>query len=425
MGKDLKGNEIGKGIMQRPDGRYMGRYTDRYKKRTCIYDRNLSRLKKRLDTEKRRVASPSLSDSGNKVILDQWFDVWMNVFKKDIIRPTTKTGYTRIYDQFISPVYGKRSLQSIKFSDIQRLVNDLANRGYKYATTNRVRVLLVDMFDKATIDDLVWKNPARGVRVPKDPDFERRVLTRDEQLTFLETASGTYYYNLYIVALNTGMRIGEVAALTPKDIDFKKKLITVSKTLTYQKLDGDEKKGFHIGPPKTDKSNRTIPISRECEIALKKQFMQNNIIKSKLSAKMIPGLENLLFVTSLNGPINSQIISDDIKRILYQINMMRDESDRFEYFSFHSFRHTFATRCFEAGMDAKVVQHILGHATLQMTLDLYTHLTEDKRSQEFVKFENDIDQLMASKESVDEQIYRDFIESEYKELNKVVKIQFG
>lgn len=85
-----------------------------------------------------------------------------------------------------------------------------------------------------------------------------------------------------------------------------------------------------------------------------------------------------LFVTKFNTPLNSVIYSDAIKAIIRQINLTRSLDDQFDVFSGHTFRHTFATRCFENGIDAKVVQSYLGHASIKMTMDLYTHVTEEK-----------------------------------------------
>lgn len=425
MGKDLKGKECGRGIHQISNGTYEGRFTDRSGKRVSIYDRNLDRLKKKIDVEKTRVGNPTLIESGKTLKLSSWFNMWINVYKHDLIRPSTRRIYVHVFEKLIEPRLGNMALQDIKPIHVRSLLNDLHDNEYSYSTISKAKILLVDMFDKALLDDLVWKNVARGIRIPRDDNYERRVLTTEEQLSFLETAKGTYYYNLYVVALNTGMRIGEISALTPKDINFEKKEISINKSLTYIKYDEDEKKTFHLGPPKTNKSKRIIPITKECEIALKKQYMQNNIVKSKLHCNPIEGFEDLIFCTSLNGPICPQIIIDDIKRILKQINMMRDDSDQFESFSFHSFRHTFATRCFEAGMEAKAVQEILGHASIQMTMDLYTHVTDNKKKSEMDKFERTMYELEEAKESIDEQKYREYIEKEYKMLNKVKRITFG
>ncbi len=95
--------------------------------------------------------------------------------------------------------------------------------------------------------------------------------------------------------------------------------------------------------------------------------------------------QDRLFITKYNTPINAQIAIDAINNIIKEINTMRDSLDQFEKFSFHTFRHTFATRCIESGINPKVVQEYLGHATLQMTMDLYVHITDDAKHSEIKK----------------------------------------
>lgn len=143
--------------------------------------------------------------------------------------------------------------------------------GYGYETRNKVKILLADIFNKAMVNDLVKKNPAKGISIKRNEKVDRRVLTQEEQTAFFDSSKGTFYDNLFVVAVSTGMRIGELAALRWSDIDWDQKLIHVTRTLIYQKFDGDEKKEFHFGDPKTERSVRDIPISRQCEIALKRE----------------------------------------------------------------------------------------------------------------------------------------------------------
>lgn len=106
----------------------------------------------------------------------------------------------------------------------------------------------------------------------------------------------------------------------------------------------------------------------------------------------------MLFTTKFNTPLNCQNFSDAIRKIIDDINLMKDDLDKMEYFGSPTFRHTFATRCFEAGIDAKTVQSYLGHATLQMTMDLYTHVLGEHQSNEMSKLENRLNDVFATQE---------------------------
>lgn len=421
MGKDLKGKECGSGIRQLNTGVFEGRFIDRHGKRVSLYDRNLYRLKNRIEKEKTNVKNVSLKSEN--ITLSQWFNTWLTVYKYETIRPNTKRIYVQVFEKHIEPVLGNMKINNIKQLDIKRLINDLDKAGYKYETKNRIRILFIDMFDKAMIDDFVWKNPARGIKLIREQEVERRVLSKNEQLIFFETSRGMFYDNLFTVGINTGMRQGEICALTVQDLDFKKKRIHVCKTLLYQKLENDKQKEFHSGPPKTAASDRYIPMTRECEISLKKQILQHNIIMGKLTAKPMEGFENLLFTTSYGTPLNDEVVGTAIKKVIKEINMIRDDADPFETFSFHCFRHTFATRCFEAGMQPKTVQALLGHANLKMTMDLYTHVSDENKTDEMKKFEEEVEEIKNGKNEMEEEQYRAFIEREYKDIHKVVSIQ--
>lgn len=167
----------------------------------------------------------------------------------------------------------------------------------------------------------------------------------------------------------------------------------MTNTLVYQKYDDDEKKTFHLEDPKTYASKRDVPMNKQCRLAMLKQVMQKRVVADKTPKTVSDEFKDLLFTTKFNTPLNSQIVSDAIDRVIVEINLTRDTLDEMEHFSCHCFRHTFATRCFEAGIQPKTVQAYLGHATLQMTMDLYTTVLQQQKELEMGKLENVLDKL--------------------------------
>lgn len=253
------------------------------------------------------------------------------------------------------------------------------------------KVLLIDMFNRAMEDDFMYKNPAKGVRLPKNkPTNYIKALSKEEQQSFFDCCSGTFYNNLFIVAINTGLRPGELFALTEQDIDFTKNEIVISKTLLYQKLEGDTQKTFHIESPKTQSSYRTVPINKFCGDALHEQIRLHRVILHKSPYKNNLAFPDLLFTTKYGTPLNSVLYSAAIHSIIAEINLTRDSLEEIEKFSGHTFRHTFATRCFEAGIQPKTVQTYLGHSSLSMTMDLYTSVMQQKKSDDIKLLENTI-----------------------------------
>lgn len=390
MGKDLKGKELGNGISQRSNGVYQARFVNRFGKRCSVYGCTLKEVRANLaqaiskDLEKKNVVTPTTT-------LDEWYDIWMRVYKEPVIRKNTKRHYEYIYQKLIQPYLGNKKLDLITKLMITDAINQLSQKGYQWESLNKVKVILIDMFNRAMEDDFMYKNPAKGVRLPKNkPTNYIKSLSREEQQAFFECSAGTFYNNLFVVAINTGLRPGELFALTEKDIDFKNKEILVTKTLLYQKLEGDTKKTFHVEMPKTRSSYRAVPINKFCQNALYRQIQLHQVVLHKSPYQNNLAFPDLLFTTKYGTPLNSVLYSAAINKIIEEINLTRDSLEKFESFSGHTFRHTFATRCFESGIQPKTVQTYLGHTSLSMTMDLYTSVMQQKKTDDIKLLESTI-----------------------------------
>lgn len=393
MGKDLKGKELGQGIIQKKNGRYEARYIDRFGKRVSISGRDLKDVKKRYNEA--IYENDKQINVKDNITLDEWYKKWMNVYKFDIIRENTKRHYNNVYYKHISPSLGNFQLGSITQYQIKQLIKELKSSGYQYETCNKVKILLVDIFNKAMINEYVRKNPAKEISLKRDEERDVRVLSQDEQTVFFDCCKGTFYDNLFVTAVSTGMRIGELAALRWTDVDWDSRVIHVTRTLVYQKYESDSQKEYHFEKPKTRTSLRDIPINRQCEIALKKQFIQKSVVATKqpITKKVDDKYADLLFTSKFNTPLNSQVVCQAINKIIEEVNLTKDYLDEIEPFSAHCFRHTFATRCFEAGVAPKTVQAYLGHASLQMTMDLYTSVMPKQMETEMDKVSNELDRI--------------------------------
>ena len=366
MGKSLNGKELGKGISQRKDGVYQGRFTNRFGKKQTVYAKNLKEVRQKLRDEQYE-DEKCLNVVTKDVTLDEWFDVWMNTCKKNC-RNSTKESYITHYER-IKETLGWRKLTSLNLIILQEAFNELCSDNAR----KNSKKILVDMFNKAIDTDLLTKNVAKQINtvISKEQKKERRVLTAEETEVFLEEAKSSSYYNLFVLAFETGMRIGEIMGLTWEDIDFNKKVLYVRHTLCYFRKDG--KYIFEMHDCKTVNSKRTIPLTTKAYDALRRQQFQKKRIESK--GKMAPEeYKNLVFVTKNNRPTQQFIVQETIDLLL---NHIREKDLTFERFTPHCSRHTFATRCIERGMQPKTLQRLLGHASLQMTMDLYCHVTDD------------------------------------------------
>ena len=389
MGKDLNGKELGEGFRQRKDGAYSARFVNRFGKRKELYGATFKEVKNKLKNA--QLEDARLSNVVNsKIILEEWYEKWFRVYKLPVIRRSSAMYYKYIYEYLIRPVIGSKKLVELTQIEVLNTLTIAKEKGYGYEVLNKMKILMVDMLNRAMQDDFVNKNVARGVPLPIRRVGTRKIkaLSIEDQEAFFECAAGTFYYPAYVVAINTGLRPGELFALTEKDIDFKRKTISVSKTLTYQPEEDGEQKEFRIGPPKTDASVREVPLNEAAEKALLKQRIIHQIISRKQIKKT--NYPDLLFTTKFGTPLNIEIFNQGIKRIIEEVNLSRDALDQIENFGGHTFRHTFATRCFEAGIQPKTVQAYLGHASLSMTMDLYTAVMPDYKKQEIQKLNIDI-----------------------------------
>jgi Site-specific recombinase XerD len=401
MGKDLKGNTLPKGIIQRSNGTYRGRFQH------CGEEYSLDNinLKKLIEdmADYRYEVKHGLKGKGTDVILDTWFEAWLYTHKKRTIKESTQVRYDDFYRRYIRKKLGKRKIADLTPLTIEQLLQDMADKDYSTKTIQDVYNILNAMVKFAMNNRLITFNPCTGVEVPKTKTKEIRVLTLPEQQEVLEQAKGRLYENLILLALGTGMRSGEMLGLTWNDVDFKNREININKTLVYIK---DKETGlykFKYQKPKTKNSIRTIPMQESVYRALKHQKIRMK--KMQLCTEEwapLESFENLVF-TSRNGkPITTRTFQVTLDWIEKAINKKREmiatESktifDPIPHFHPHALRHTFATRCFEVGIDAKVVQIYLGHFSVSITLDLYTHVTNDKAKSELSKLENLYQQII-------------------------------
>ena len=324
MGKSLNGKELGKGLSQRKDGLYQGRFVNRFGKKQTVYAKTLNEVRQKLRNEQYE-DEKALNVVAKDVTLDEWYEIWMDTCKKNC-RDSTKETYAGHYRR-IQKALGWRKLTSLNLLIMQQAINELETDNER----KNSKKILVDMLEKA---------------------------------------------------IDTGMRIGELMGLQWSDVDFEKKVVHVRRSLCYFRKDG--KYVFEWHDTKTHNSKRTIPLTTRAMEALKKQRVRGQEILLKNAQTAQDEYKNLVFVTRNNRPTQQFIVQECMDVTTRRI---QKEHPEFERFSPHCFRHTFATRAIENGMQPKSVQKLLGHGSLQLTMDLYCHVTDDTLFDEMRKME--------------------------------------
>ena len=327
MGKDLKGKELGVGISQEKNGLYSARFVDRFGKRQH------KRFKK-LQECRQWIAEAQFLDEHcdlnvpNDMIVDAWFEYWIDL-KKKIVRPNTSRNYTERYQRNIKPVIGNMKLVDVKPIHCQKIMNDMADEGYKTTTIYQTRIALYNMLEFAKENDVITNNPCKkSVKSDIGKESEKKeALTIETQRKFLEYATGNSYEDQFRFVLQTGLRTGELVGLRWEDIDFKNKKMKITRTMEYR--------------------YSVIPIEWVNQVFLCKR---------------------------LGTPVKNSTYNTALFKICDKAGI--------KHFSMHVLRHTFATRCIEAGMKPKTLQMLLGHSNIGITMNLYVHTTEEEKLKE-------------------------------------------
>lgn len=398
MALDKNGKTLPKGITWIEKKQlYMARFTYQGTPYT-MYDKELKNIKKKL-ADKRYEVEHGLTGKADKITLNKWFEVWLTDYKNNKIKGTTNQNYQNLYDNHIRNSLGKRVLKQIKPIHIQKFYNDFIEEGYATTSLQTLHALLHNIFDIAVNNDLIVKNPCTGTVRPTAERKERRVLSSEEQTYFLNYVrrdEWQFYEPIITTMLGTGVRVGEALGLKWEDIDFEKNTISINRTLVYIKNKETGKYGFEEQAPKTKNSKRTIPLHKNVVKALKRQKLNQNYQKLQGDWKSHKGFENLVFTGRKGQPQQSSSIQNILNRIIKAINEEETEKAQaenrtpiiMEHLHPHALRHSFATRCFEADIPPKTVQMLLGHANIQITLDLYTHVAEEKKLKDMQKLDN-------------------------------------
>lgn len=381
MGKDLKGKELGKGISQRPNGLYMARFVDPYKKRHTFYDTNLRELRRRLEKVKYEYEN-GVGGTGECVLLNEWFEEYLKLYKVGRVKDTTVYRIRQTYSSCSKDALGSMRLQHIRAIHVQSFINKLHENGYSYGTLTMIKSLLNEMFKAAMGNGMMVLNPCDAVVLPKKEKYEARYLTEREQEMFFDAAKEYGHYDIFCANISCGARIGELLGLKWSDIDFENKTISIQRTLHYAKLSEDDVCHFFFTTPKTDTSERKVPLLPELEVVLKR------VRKKQLTSRMMhakewhqePPFEDMVFTASNGAPVRYGDVNRTIKKAVVKANIQEAELAKFENrepfvlkeFSPHCFRHTFVTRCKMNGVPYEVIQLYVGHSNKEMTM-YYDH----------------------------------------------------
>lgn len=357
------------GVYRRRDGRYEAKLTLPDGTRKSYYRKTRAEASAAL-TKALRDLAQGLPVSAEKQTVGEYLADWLKSVEHDLA-PRTVVRYSNHIVQSLTPALGRYRLAKLGPQPIQALYAAKLAQGVAPGSVRQMHAVLRRALGEAARLGLTSRNVATLVKAPRAVRHEMQVLSPEEARTLLAEVAGDRLEALYVLALTTGMRIGEMCALRWTDVDLptladrhtKVAALHVRATLRY--INGDT---YFFDPPKTAQSRRRISLSSTAAEALKVHRIRQ--LEERLVAGATWRDEDLVFTT----PIGAAVCANHLGGREFHTLLKRAG---LPHIRFHDLRHTCATLLLRRGVHPKVVSELLGHSTVTMTLDRYSHVLPD------------------------------------------------
>jgi integrase len=318
----------------------------------------------RKDAEKKLTELLHQQDTGSymkpgKTTLAEYLNRWLSDYVKPNLSPRTAEGYEHICNHHLIPSLGSVTLNGLKPEHLQHYNQEKQSGGLNAQTVRHHHTALHKALQTAVEWGLLARNPADAVKPPKAQHPEMQTWNRNEVNQFLEAAKSTPYYALFYTLLYTGLRRSEILALRWQDIDFIYSQISVSRSMHY--LKGGK---VIFRQTKTDKSKRTVKLTPSTFLVLD-EYRKNKEAESILTGK--PLSDSDLVFSDIDGkPFLPNTVTHAWIKLVRHTGL--------KSIRLHDARHTHASLMLRDGIHPKVVQERLGHSSISITLDTYSHV---------------------------------------------------
>lgn len=336
---------------------YRGAYFGPDGKRRYVSGKNKEETRNKLRKARSDADQGVVFDAQN-LRLSEYLDRWLKDSVKDTVRISTYQRYEQVIRLHLVPGLGRVKLKALTPAHVQRFYRDRLDSGLSPSTVRKFHNVLHRALRQAVRWDLIPRNVTEATEPPKETSEEIHPLSEEEARRLLEAARGDRLEALYVLALTTGMREGELLGLKWEDVDLTNGVLRVRRTLTR------DHGRFYFGEPKSEKGRRQIDLPEGASKALKAHLDRQMAEMERIGDRYED--RGLIFTTATGAPINpSNLRQRSLADLLKKAGIRKVR--------FHDLRHTFATLMLSRNIHPKVVQEMLGHANIAITLDRYSH----------------------------------------------------
>jgi integrase len=353
-----RGNGEGS-ITRRKNGGWMAQftvYTASGRKRKTLYGKTRAEVAAML--------AKALSDRENgltfdagKMTVGEYLERWLTDSVRGTVRLSTFERHEQIVRVHLKPALGRVGLKNLTTAHVRGLITGKLEAALAPATVRKIHSTLHKALSQAVSDGLVPRNAA-DVKAPRPVPKEMRPLSEAEARMLLEAARGDRFEALYVLAITTGLRRGELLGLRWDDVDLERGMLRVGRALVREG-------GRHaVGETKTRRARRQVNLTPRAVNALK--VHRKRQLEEKMRLAGLYEVRSLIFTTQRGTSVNPErLVKRSFKPLLKRAGLQE--------IRFHDLRHTCATLLLGRGVHPKLVQELLGHATIAMTLDTYSH----------------------------------------------------
>ena len=359
-----RGNGEGSIYYRNADRKWVGSITLSSGKRKVFYGKTRKEVQEKLKIVLHDQQQGTLVSSAPQTV-DQFLTDWLENTHRRRIRPRTYERYREAVYLHIIPSLGHIQLQKLTAQQVQSFYTKKADEGLAPATIIYYHSVLHNALDTAVKWGVIFRNVCDLVAPPRKQQYEIQPLTMEQMQQLLATVRGHKWEALFTLALATGMRRGELLGLKWQDINFEAGLLQVRRVLSRVPTNMPEREHVYVeAEPKTQKSRRSVMIAPFAFEALKKHRASQ--LEAKLKAGEFWQEHDYVFCTLHGTHLNPNHVVEEFKKLLTRAGLPD--------IRFHDLRHSAATLLLSLGIHPKVVQELLGHTQISMTMDVYSHV---------------------------------------------------